>query len=117
MPRRTCVVVVGLFCAATFAASAQSPTDGNRTAATGMAVAPDSATLEKELQRLPWVKFRAIIEGVPKLKADVDRYGPTGWKFVEVNYQSYGWKKNINKLDDKQRSLLVQLLRQATGSR
>jgi len=115
MLRRTLVVVVGVFCTGIFAASAQSPTGDNRTAVTGMAKALDSATLETQLQSLPWAKLRAIIESVPKLKADVDRYGPTGWKFVEMNYQSYRWKKNIDKLDDTQRKLLVQLLRQATA--
>ncbi len=50
----------------------------------GSAVAadvPDSAAMEKALQSLPWERFKAVITSVPKMKADVDAYGPMGWEF------------------------------------
>ena len=73
--------------------------------------------MEKELQSLPWKQFRAIIESIPKMKADVEAYGPIGWQFVQANYQSYGWKKNIDKLDETQKKRLAELIQIAKGSR
>ena len=78
---------------------------------------PDSAQMEKDLQRLPWTKFRAIIESVPKLKADVDAYGPLGWQYVQANYARYGWRKNIDKLDAVQKKQLAGLIQKAKNSR
>jgi hypothetical protein len=98
------------------AGDATPPAD-SVTRSAGNARLPDSKKLEKDLQSLPWNQFRAVVEAVPKLKADVERYGPTGWKYVEVNFQSYGWKKNIDKLDDEQRKLLVELIRKAKDAR
>ena len=52
---------------------------------------------------------------MPKLKADVDAYGPLGWQYVQKNYATYGWKKNIDRLDEAQRKLLADLIRAAKG--
>lgn len=83
----------------------------------GSACAADSRQLEKELQRLPWQQFRQVIESVPKMKADVEAYGPIGWSFVQKNYQTHGWKKNIDKLSEDQRKQLAELIRLAKGAK
>lgn len=76
---------------------------------------PDSAVMEKQLQTLPWEQFKAVVSSVPKMKADVDAYGPLGWEFVKKNYRTHGWKKNIDKLDPEQRQRLADLIRKARG--
>jgi hypothetical protein len=80
------------------------------------AFALDSRQMEQDLQRLPWKQFRQVIESVPKLKDDVEAYGPIGWTYVQQNYQTHGWKKNIDKLNEaqqKQLSGLIQLARKS----
>ena len=77
----------------------------------------DSATMERELQRLPWSQFRSIVEAVPKLKAGIDAYGPAGWQFVQANYRNYGWKKNIDRLDEGQKKQLAELIRRAKSGK
>jgi hypothetical protein len=72
--------------------------------------------MEKELQRLPWKQFKSVIESIPKLKADVDAYGPAGWQFVKANYAKYRWRKNIDKLDATQKKQLAELIRRAKRS-
>jgi len=54
-----------------------------------------------------------VVESVPKLKADVEAYGPIGWTYVQQNYQTYGWKKNIDKLNEEQRKQLADLILRA----
>lgn len=81
------------------------------------ASAIDSAQLEKALQNLAWPQFKSVVEAIPKLKADVDAYGPMGWQFVEANYRTYGWKKNIDKLDEEQQRQLAALIQSAQKSR
>lgn len=70
----------------------------------------DSQQIEQDLQRLPWKQFRSVIEAVPKMKASVDAYGPLGWQYVQANYTTYRWKKNIDKLDETQRRQLIDLI-------
>jgi hypothetical protein len=77
----------------------------------------DSATMERELQRLPWSQFRSVVEAVPKLKAGIDAYGPAGWQFVQANYRNYGWKKNIDRLDEDQKKQLAELIRRAKSGK
>ncbi len=77
------------------------------------AFALDSRQMEKDLQRLPWKQFRQVVESVPKLKADVEAYGPIGWTYVQQNYQTHGWKKNIDKLNEVQRKQLADLILRA----
>lgn len=77
----------------------------------------DASRMEKSLQQLNWKQFRSIIEAVPKLNADVEAYGAFGWQYVQANYTSYGWKKNIDRLDDGQKQLLAELIRRAEAAR
>lgn len=77
------------------------------------AFALDSRQMEKDLQRLPWKQFRQVVESVPKLKADVEAYGPIGWTYVQQNYQTHGWKKSIDKLNEVQRKQLADLILRA----
>ena len=80
-------------------------------------VEPDSQAMEKSLQSLHWKQFRSIIETIPKMKADVEAYGPIGWQFVQANYKTYGWKKNIDRLDDAQKKRLAELIQSAKEAR
>ena len=77
----------------------------------------DSAKMEKDLQRLPWKQFRSVVESEPKLKAGIDAYGPAGWQFVQANYRNYGWKKNIDRLDEGQKKQLAEKIRRAKGGK
>ena len=77
----------------------------------------DSAKMEKDLQRLPWKQFRSVVESEPKLKAGIDAYGPAGWQFVQANYRTYGWKRNIDKLDERQKKQLAEKIRRALALR
>lgn len=76
----------------------------------------DSLQMEKELQHLRWNQFRSVIESVPKMKADVDAYGPLGWQYVHSHYETYGWKKSIDRLDDEQKQHLAELIQIAKKS-
>jgi len=86
------------------------------TQAAPAAALPDSKQIEQDLQHLPWPSFKSVIEGIPKLKADVDAYGEFGWNYVKANYTKYGWKKAIDKLDAEQKQHLVDLMRLTAGS-
>ena len=81
------------------------------------ATASDSSQMETDLQQLPWEQFRFIIEAVPKLKAAVEAQGPIGWQLVQANYTTYGWRRNIDKLDESQRRLLAGLIESAKSGR
>lgn len=78
---------------------------------------PDSKQLEKELQQLSWKQFRTVIEAIPRLRADVEAYGPAGWQYVKAKYQSHAWKKNIDRLDDNEKRQLARLILDARKSR
>lgn len=80
---------------------------------TAKAPVPDSQQLEKGLQRLSWKQFRSVIEAIPKMKAEVEAYGPIGWQYVEARYKTYAWKKSIDKLDDAQKRQLAGLIEKA----
>ncbi len=77
----------------------------------------DSRQMERDLQRLPWPNFRAIVEAVPKLRAGVEAYGTAGWQIVQANYTRYHWQKNIDKLDDVQKRQLAELIQAAKAAR
>ena len=98
---------------ATLSATELPPSADGKTIAGAASAAADSKQIEIDLQRLPWPQFRFVIESVPKLRADVEAYGAIGWKFVQSNYTSHAWKKNIDKLDDEQKQHLVDLIRAA----
>lgn len=95
--------------AATLAAEAST--------ATAPAPALSSKVLEKELQSLDWEQFQSVVKAVPKLRAQVDAYGPMGWQFVQQNYRSYGWRKSIDKLDVDQKQDLQDLINKQRGAR
>ncbi len=78
---------------------------------------PDSATLERQLQQLPWRQFRSVVESIPKLKSAVDAYGPAGWQFVQANYRNYGWRRNIAKLNAEQKHELAARIERARAQR
>lgn len=82
-------------------------------AASAAPAVASSKQIEKELQRLSWPQFKAVVEAVPKIRADVDAYGPTGWDFVRANYRAWPWKKSVDKLDDAQKTDLLELIRKA----
>jgi hypothetical protein len=109
-------LIASLWMGSVFAALAQPPV-GSKAATSTKNAAPDSQQLEYDLQRLPWTKFRSVIESVPKMKADVEAYGPVGWKYVEANYSTYAWKKKIDKLDDAQKRQLAELIRRAKSAK
>lgn len=73
----------------------------------------DSQRIEKDLQGLSWQQFRSVVEAIPKLKADIEAYGPFGWQYVRQNYQTHRWRKNIGKLDEAQKRRLVELIEDA----
>ena len=77
----------------------------------------DSRQMERDLQRLPWPNFRAIVEAVPKLRAGVEAYGTAGWQIVQANYTRYHWQKNIDKLDDVQKRQRAELIQAAKAAR
>ncbi|HZX33670.1 MAG TPA: hypothetical protein VFF03_20130 [Rhodocyclaceae bacterium] len=72
--------------------------------------AVDNEQLEKALQSLNWDQFKAVVEAIPKLKADVDAYGPLGWQYVQANYRNYPWRKSIRKLQEPQKKRLAELI-------
>lgn len=78
---------------------------------------PDSLKLEKDLQSLSWPRFRTVVEGIPKLRAEVDRHGQFGWQYVRANYRTYPWKKNIDRLDPGQKQELAVLIQKARTAR
>lgn len=109
--RLLCALVV---CCATAGASAA---DDAAPVAAATAVAAESLRLEGELQHLAWPQFRSVIEAIPQMKADVEAYGPIGWKYVEANYRTHRWRKNIGRLDAARRDQLEALIRKARGDR
>lgn len=108
--------MVSLWLASAIAAEVQPPSDTAAVTPAKSSV-PDSQQLEYDLQHLPWKKFRSVIEAVPKMKADVEAYGPAGWKYVEARYKTHGWKKGIDKLDDDQKQRLADLIKLAKGAK
>jgi hypothetical protein len=116
MPKSIIVLIAALWAVPALCGDAQ-PTADAKTAALKKNGLPDSAQLESDLQHLPWKKFRSVIEAVPKMKADVEAYGPAGWKYVEIRYRTFAWKKGIDKLDEAQKQRLADLIRIAKNSK
>jgi len=107
----------GLACAQDAVARDTGRDAGTAAQASDKPDALDSKQMEKDLQRLPWPRFRAIIEAVPKLRAGVEAYGTAGWQIVQANYTRYHWQKNIDKLDDVQKTQLAGLIQAAKVAR
>ena len=104
-----------LWASSVFPADIEPGSDPASSALTSVTVT-DSSQLEQDLQHLSWKQFKSVIESVPKLKADVDAYGPLGWQYVQNNYAKYGWKKNIDRLDDMQKQQLAELIQTAKSA-
>lgn len=85
-------------------------------ASTEPSVPLGSAQIEKDLRSLPWAQFRSVVEAIPKLRAEVDAYGPLGWQFVQFRYATHNWRKGIDKLDEAQKKELAELIRIARGT-
>lgn len=82
--------------------------------ATSAVSAPHSSEkLEKDLQNLSWPQFNFVVKSIPKLKAKVDAFGPAGWRYVQKRYQSFGWKKSIDKFNTLEKEQLAALIRKA----
>lgn len=79
---------------------------------TGKAV-PDSRQLEKDLQSLNWPQFRSVIEAIPPIRAEVNKYGPLGWQYVQQHYRTYPWKRSIDRLSGRQKTELASLIERA----
>ena len=97
-----------------FATDGRGPDAGGEVAAGAI---PDTEQLEKGLQSLSWDQFRTVVNAIPKLKADVDAYGPLGWQYVQANYRTYHWRKSINKLQPDQKVQLAGLIREARAGK
>lgn len=115
LQKSICALLIGLCPALGFAADVLAASD-KQTAAMVRQTGPDSQQMEQKLQQLSWSQFRFIVESVPKLRADVEAYGPIGWEYLKARYASFGWKKSIDKLDDAQKRGLADLLQAANAS-
>ena len=116
MPKIVFPLIAALWMLSACAADMPPPTEA---ASTELAHVdrPDAGQMEKDMQQLNWKQFRSVIESVPKMKADVDAYGPLGWQYIQANYTTYGWKKSIDRLDDEQRQHLADLIQIARSTR
>lgn len=74
---------------------------------------PDSRQLEKDLQSLNWNQFKSVVESIPPIRAEVDKYGLLGWQYVRQNYKTYPWKKPIDRLKNSQKIELAKLIERA----
>lgn len=74
----------------------------------------EAVATERKLQSLNWEQFKSVVAAIPRLKADIDAYGPLGWEYVRNNYQHYEWRKNVSRLDAGQRKQLSDLIRRAS---
>ncbi len=77
------------------------------------AEAPSDEVLERKLQALSWPQFKSVVSAVPKLKSQVDTFGPLGWNYVQMHYKTYPWHKSVAKLDAPQKRELDGLITKA----
>lgn len=117
MTKPFAALIACLWISSVFAADADSPAAPPLEAPAPAAAIADAKRIERDLQGLEWKQFRAVIESIPGMKADVDAYGVLGWSYVQANYRSYAWQKNIDRLDETQRTQLVELIRAAKGAK
>lgn len=76
-----------------------------------------SKFLEQQIQSLNWEQFKHVVHAVPKLRAEVDAYGPLGWQYVERNYRRYAWSRSINKMEAERRQELQGLIDQVRNGK
>lgn len=96
------------------------PTPAKSTAAKPAApkpALPDSKIMEQDMQNLPWLQFRSVVEAVPKLRAEVEAYGALGWTYVQSKYKTHRWKKNIERMDVEEQRQLAALIAKAKRAR
>lgn len=74
---------------------------------------PDSKQMERDLQSMNWRQFRSIVEAIPKLKAEIEAYGPAGWQYIRAKYPTHPWQKNIDRLDVADKQQLARLIQRA----
>ena len=111
MPKYVFALITCLW--ASFAFAATHDTARSASAISKKTAVPDSLQLEGNLQALNWEQFRSVIKAEPKLYASVEAYGPAGWQFVKANYQTYKWRRQIDKLDPQQKLRLNELIKAA----
>lgn len=116
MPKLILSLLVFFWAAPAFAANPPTPAP-TKVVAPATKGQPDSRKMQKDLQQLNWKQFRSVLVAIPKLKAEVDAYGPFGWQYVRENYSTFGWKKSIDKLDETQKKRLAELIQNAKGLR
>lgn len=85
-------------------------------AASGREVA-ENQRMERELQRLNWKQFRSVVEAIPKLRAEIEAYGPAGWQYVRAKYATHPWHKHIDRLDAAEKQQLARLIQKAKALR
>ncbi|MGE5466976.1 MAG: hypothetical protein ACM3Y9_06070 [Ignavibacteria bacterium] len=108
--------IAAIFAAALLSSAAHAE-DAAPPAPAAATTAPDAMQLEADMQQLDWEQFRSVVESIPKLKADVDAYGPAGWTYVKGKYKTYAWHRNIERLDDDEKRRLAALIEAARKSR
>ncbi len=74
---------------------------------------PDSGQLEKGLQSLNWKQFKSVVEAIPRIRTEIDKYGPLGWQYVQRHYKTYAWNKPIDRLEVWQKHELARLIKRA----
>lgn len=77
---------------------------------------PDSRKLEKDLQSLNWTQFKSVIEAIPPIRAEVNKYGPLGWQYVQQHYRTYPWKRPIDRMAGWQKIELARLIENARST-
>lgn len=111
MPKLLCALLACLWTLSAYPAATPATADAPTSLATSRE--PDSGQMEKDLQHLPWKRFRSVVEAIPKMKSSIEAYGPIGWQYVQANYTSYSWKQRIDKLDEAQKKRLAELIQSA----
>ncbi len=119
--KKLIAAVATLILATSLFAAEGVPSDTIQSAAPASAPEPlsvlDGGNLERELQSLKWEQFKSVIQAIPKMKADVDAYGPLGWQFVRQNYATHSWRKSIDRLDTTQKQQLADLIQLAKAGK
>lgn len=101
------LLLCALLLAATATQAAETP------AAAPRKTVSESKLMERDLQRMSWKQFRSVVEAIPKLKAEIEAYGPAGWQYVRARYPTYPWQKNIDRLDATDKLQLARLIQKA----
>jgi hypothetical protein len=115
--RKLIVILLLALCPVTALAANERGAVGKPAAGQVKPKIPDSRQLEKDLQGLSWNQFRSVVEAIPPIRAEVEKYGSAGWHYVKMRYQTYSWKRNIDQLTDGEKRQLAQLIQTARKKR